>query len=401
MSRKTRWTIVALILLVAGIAAWRTLAPANRYTGMGEYVEPDEDTYTGTVIAAAIEIINQNREKWAADNPGQTPLPYGRDVHTKSLGCLEASFTLNENIDPALRIGLFGREKKQYESWIRFSSGNSEPQSDLIKDARGMAIKIMGVEGTKLLPDEEDAPTQDFVLMNNPVYFVRELKDYIELTEHLARGDDFGYFIGFRNPATWRLREMWLALGTLKAPPDSLFSTRFWSASAYRLGPAQYVKYSATPVSCTPDGPEPAPAPGVDRENDPDFLTTDMAALNEQGPACYDFAIQRQVVGKNMPVEDTTVEWSEADSPFIRVARIEVLSGQDFTSEAAMGVCENLSFNPWHALPDHEPVGQMNRVRKRLYQEVARYRRGENDEICQEPTSWAETPGSCMVADAP
>jgi len=86
-----------------------------------------------------------------------------------------------------------------------------------------------------------------------------------------------------------------------------------------------------------------------------------------------------------MPVEDTTVEWSESDSPFVPVARIEIKK-QTFVENQK--TCENLSFNPWHALPEHRPVGVMNRVRKPLYLEVARYRRSMNGAPLCEPKDW-------------
>ena len=39
------------------------------------------------------------------------------------------------------------------------------------------------------------------------------------------------------------------------------------------------------------------------------------------GGACFDLLVQLQVPGRNMPVEDASVLWSEKDSPFLPVAR--------------------------------------------------------------------------------
>ena len=64
--------------------------------------------------------------------------------------------------------------------------------------------------------------------------------------------------------------------------------------------------------------------------------------------------MQLQVAGKNMPVEDATVEWSEKDSPFVKVARV-IVPEQEFGTPQQNAFCENLSFTPWHALPDHGP----------------------------------------------
>jgi hypothetical protein len=118
------------------------------------------------------------------------------------------------------------------------------------------------------------------------------------------------------------------------------------------------------------------------------------------GTACFDFMVQLQVPGKNMPVEDTTVEWSENDSPFIPVARIEILK-QQFEANNQLG--ENVSFNPWHSLPEHKPIGVMNRIRKAVYLGVSRYRRDMNGVALCEPLDWDHPidPASCEVAPTP
>jgi hypothetical protein len=93
--------------------------------------------------------------------------------------------------------------------------------------------------------------------------------------------------------------------------PNSPVTTRYWSASAYALGPRQYIKFSA--ISCAQNKPMKVAGRGKD---DPDYLRREHSRQSAQGGARFDFAVQQQVLGKNMPVDDTTVEWSESDSPF-------------------------------------------------------------------------------------
>ena len=38
------------------------------------------------------------------------------------------------------------------------------------------------------------------------------------------------------------------------------------------------------------------------------------------------------------------------------------------------GRCESTAFNPWHALPAHRPLGNMNRARKQIYEAMAAFR---------------------------
>jgi hypothetical protein len=94
--------------------------------------------------------------------------------------------------------------------------------------------------------------------------------------------------------------------------------------------------------------------------------------------------IQPQVQQKNMPVEDTTIEWKEKDSPFLAVARIEIPK-QDIRKVENSNFCENLSFSPWHALPQHRPVGGLNRIRKAVYQGISQYRHCKNGVATGEP----------------
>ncbi|MCY1223031.1 hypothetical protein D9M72_351400 [compost metagenome] len=94
-------------------------------------------------------------------------------------------------------------------------------------------------------------------------------------------------------------------------------------------------------------------------------------------PACFAFQVQKQNAQHYMPIEDTSVEWDEAVSPFVTVATIKV-PAQDFDSREQNLACDNLSFNPWHSLPEHRPIGGINRLRKAVYETVSAYRHERN-----------------------
>ncbi len=403
-TRRTR--IIIGLVVVAALAYFflRSKPPGP----MGEQVSPDEDYMTAQIVASALSMVNASHQTMAAkplpgNPPGTTATtyptstsanavqPYRRDVHAKTYGCLEATFRVLDNLDPKYRQGVFANPG-EYHAWIRYSSGSTLVQKDSVDDARGMAIKLMGVPGRKLMEDDgvPHAETQDFALMNATQFFILNLPEYLAFTQLLGEGTNYGYFLGGFTPdlpnknwrklfnfANYHPREMMLALKTLKPPPDSLLNTQFYSVSAYKLGAENVVKYSAKPCG-------PAKAADVDRSQ-PNFLRDEMTAHLKNEDACFDFMVQLQVPGKNMPVEDTTVEWSESDSPFVPVARIEIKK-QAFVENQE--TCENLSFNPWHSLPEHRPLGVMNRVRKPLYLEVARYRRSMNNAPLCEPKDW-------------
>jgi len=386
--------IACLAAVGLAMVAWGIhLDSAPAGAPMGEEVGPDEDFQTTQIIQSAVETSVQRRaalieaSKTPGGNPpsGLVPLAgvsiyrYNRDAHAKGHGCVVAKFKVSRNVQPQFQYGVFQKPGAEYDAIIRYSNGNPSIQADSDKDPRGMAVKLLRVEGPKLMPGEGDDETQDFVMMNNPVFFIRTLAEYTQFN-HLLTTVPNGlwpivkaYFLEDTfDPLRWHLRELYLALQAGHAMPDSLLTTRYWSASAYTLGPKQYIKFSAIPCA----GNHPKKVKGV-TEDDPDYLRRELQAQSAAGGACFDFAVQPQVVGKNMPVEDTTVEWSESDSPFVRLARIEI-EARDNTSAEMYEQCENTAFNPWHALADHRPVGVMNRVRKSLYAAMARFRQDMN-----------------------
>ena len=88
-----------------------------------------------------------------------------------------------------------------------------------------------------------------------------------------------------------------------------------------------------------------------------------------------------------MPIEDPRVEWPETMSPFRKLATIRILQ-QDCDSSRQAIYGDNLSFTPWHALPEHRPLGGINRARKVIYEAISRRRHEHNREPRTEPVDW-------------
>lgn len=366
----------AIVLMALGILFAETLyrAYADPPRGaMGEVIPPDESAYTSRIIDSGIRMLSEVRTR-VGDGL------YRRDAHAKTHACLIGNFTVNETLDADVRRGVFA-EPKTYKAWVRFSSGNQDLRSDWSPDARGMAIKLLGVPGQKLLEGEQSARTQDFLMIDNPAFFIPNVEEYAAFTSFQAADSQFGYFFDPKwNPLRWKLRELRIGVNILKWPPHELLGTQFHSMTAYRLGATQYVKHSAKPVSC--DGKTKIPS-GLASFGSASLRSALETRIKENA-ACFDFLVQLQRPDKNMPVEDPTVEWDEDDSPFIAVARLEIPK-QDPAPALANNFCENLSFTPWHALPAHEPVGGLNRVRKAVYHAISRYRRCLNGIAYGEP----------------
>ena len=387
----------SLLVVAIVVAIVVGMVREHRYRAsmpLAEVIGPNEDRVMAGAIAMALNMINNTRDGLieqglqgdalpdqrpdAGEGTGATarPVVYRRDVHIKSHGCVRASFEVPE-LNSQYRHGVF-KTPGRFDAWVRFSNGDYVLHPDSERDARGMAVKLLDVPGEKLLDLQEHAQTQDFVMMNSPNYFIRDLDDYVELTKYLAVGDNFGYFLNGPsfNPFSWRWRELRLVIGTKKAAPESPLLEQYYSASAYALGPDNNIKFSTRPVACSSEDRVGSQRFSISKR-DYSFLRHRMSEQLASGPACFDFMVQLQQPGKPMPVEDATIVWKESDAPFVTVARIEI-PAQEFDTPLQNEFCENLAFNPWHALPEHRPLGVFNRVRKALYAEVARYRWAAN-----------------------
>jgi hypothetical protein len=301
-----------------------------------------------------------------------------RDAHAKDNGCVSAEFVVDPNLDPELRHGVF-QPGRRYKAWIRFSNADSEPGSDRKPDGRGMAIKLTGVEGPKLLPESE-RNTQDFIMINNPRFFVDHLPRYRNTLEKFLDAQNF--FAKLLCVRELRGRERWLALrSSLKLIPNPLL-TQYWSTTPYRLGPKLAIKFTAKPRL-------PPEYAGINRWSGffrAGFtLKQELESFLKNRTAQFDFYIQRYVDKRTTPIEDSKVEWTEAAAKPEHVATITISAGQVGSYERDV-FCENLSFSPWHCLADHKPLGAVNRVRKAVYVAISTRRRELNGAAPSEPT---------------
>lgn len=100
-----------------------------------------------------------------------------------------------------------------------------------------------------------------------------------------------------------------------------------------------------------------------------------------------------------MDVEDAKTEWRASlgwwdkllgreASPFTTVATLTFPKGQAFDTAPQNNACEDMSYTPWHALPEHRPLGALNRMRKVIYREISEFRRTNNKAPREEPPAF-------------
>ncbi len=108
-----------------------------------------------------------------------------------------------------------------------------------------------------------------------------------------------------------------------------------------------------------------------------------VSALNA-GDVEFDFRVQVQTDPHLMPLENNGVLWPPRLSPRVSVATLR-LPRQTFHSPAQMAFAKRLSYNPWHCIPEHRPLGNQSRARKRMYYELSTLRHDMNQVPHYEP----------------
>ena len=300
-------------------------------------------------------------------------LAQGRDPATRPVflrlhGVAHGTLAVCPDLPDDLRVGVFGL-RAEYPVWVRFS-GDIQPGTPDLKGTAGIAIKLFGVEGEKLLHPDQDATTHDFLLQNHDVFFVDTAKDMCEFT-CLSINGQFDEYVK-AHPITGKI------LDDMEKVADTVLGTPYWSGLPYRFGEDRYVKYKLEPEIVPGDAGQPD-------FDDPFYLRGDLIARLEQGEARIKFLVQFQTNDQDMPLDRATVRWSEKASEPVHVGTL-ILPRQDITARGQSEYGENLAFNPWHALPEHEPVGSISAARKVVYRASADVRRDFNATPLGEPT---------------
>jgi hypothetical protein len=311
-------------------------------TDWAETLAPDEaERFAGY----ARELVELQRRRNARDGAG-------RALHRKAHVGVRATFTVRDDLSAVLRVGPFARPAT-YEALVRFSNGASRRGKDSEPDIRGVAVKLLGVAGPKVLGD---ARTQDFLFIHRSVQPFRDPDEFMRFVR-VANGNQAT--LPFRMIGAFgfgRALSLLAAIAkTAGAKVDSLATTRWSSASPIRWG-ATAVRYALAPVD--PAATTTATGPGR--------LAEEMAARLRAGAVRFDFEVQGFVDAAATPVEDASVDWPSAH---VAVGRLEIPT-QDVESEAGRSLAaevERYAFDPWHAVEELRPVGSMMRARKEAY----------------------------------
>ncbi|WP_224367630.1 LodA/GoxA family CTQ-dependent oxidase [Hyalangium versicolor] len=297
-------------------------------------------------------------------------VPAQRPVFRRMHGVAHGTFRVRQDLPESLRVGVFA-QKQEYPVWVRFSSDVQSNTPDL-RGTCGIAIKLFGVEGRKVMTPDQDALTHDFLLQNFDVFFTDTARDMCEFTHASLQGSQQRAAYLQQYPTTAEI------LTAMQKVVPTVLGTPYWSVLPFRFGKARYAKYKLEPMDIPPRD-------GASRDSeDPFYLRKDLHARLKNGASRFRFMVQLRTDDETMPLDRATVRWSEELSPPIHVATLE-LPPQDLDTRGQDTYGENLAYNTWHALPEHEPVGSIAEARKVAYRASAENRRNVNGVPLAEP----------------
>lgn len=302
-----------------------------------------------------------------------------RDTHPKDNGCIRGTFKAMDSTPAELAQGVFAHGK-EHQAWIRFSNSVEEITSDHEKDFRGLGMKLTAVEGPRLPLPGDEQNSQDFLFLGHDAFFAANPDQFFEFFDEAFNGSPLRFAITHPR-GTWNIFQ---GRKRFKNPLDLEWN----SVTPYALGlpttgengqPTypNVVRYAMQ--TCDNNYGEIPPEPS------PDYLAQNLEQQLKDGTGCLDFYVQLQKDPVKNPVENILIPWDQKESPFIKVARLEI-PPQTFTSEAQKDFCENISFNPWHSLEVHRPIGGINRARRVVMKDISDLRLKENGVERFEPT---------------
>jgi len=318
--------------------------------------------------AADIERVNEALRQILARTQAKTG-KFTADVHVKTIGCATAGLRVLPNLPEELSQGLFERERS-FAAVVRFSNASGQPLPDALPDGRGLAIKVLGVQGGTASSHQQPGESQDFVLINHPVFFARNVKDYLRLEQVLAEAVNNPLTAlpqvltgGDWNPLNWHWREVLTAARIAGQLPTHPASQTYYSMSPFRFG--QYVaKFRARPAGDRQDSYlELIKSLGTQA----DGLRLALEATLRAQEILFEFQVQLRTSVASMPIEDATIEWPESESPYRTVGHL-LLPRQEIAPPQQQALLhQELSFDVWNGLPAHRPLGGINRVRRSVY----------------------------------
>ncbi len=312
-----------------------------------------------------------------------------RSVHAKAHGILRGTLTVAAGLPPDLAQGMFATPG-DHAVVMRLSTNAGDILPDAISLPRGLALKVLDVDGERL-PGAEGR-TQNFVMVNGPVFQAKTADKFLGSLKLLAGTTD--KLEGTKTVMSTVLRGVSSALESIGiespklqslggAPNIDPLGETYYSVTPFRYG--DYIaKFQVAPVS---PGLTSLTKKKIDAADRLDAIRETVQSEMRGIDGVWELRVQLCRDLEAQPVEDPTVEWKEADSPFETVATIRVSRQDSWEPAQVQAVDEEMRFSPWIGLAAHRPLGNINRARQTTYEHSAKFRERFNGCPIHEPGS--------------
>lgn len=350
-----------------------------RYSSDLESIKDDETE----TIAGLNEQFDVIMQKTAED--------YGhavRSVHAKAHGIIEAEMTVAAGLPPELAQGMFATPGA-HKVFLRLSTNAGEILPDAISLPRGLAMKVLDVEGSRL-PDAEGS-TQDFIMVNGPVFQAPTAKKFLSSLKLLAKTTDKmegtkTVMSSVLQTVNKGLEAVGVASPTIQslggAPNCNPLGETYFSVTPFRYG--DYVaKFKLKPISPDLTQRTDTLIDATVREN---AIRETVQAEMQETNGVWEFQVQLCRNLEDQPIEDPTVEWKEEDAPFVTVAKVTAMPQDSWSDVNVQKVDEDMRFSVWTGLDAHRPLGNINRARRDPYRHSAEFRARFNGCPFHEPS---------------
>lgn len=356
-----------------------TSRPPVNYSPTVETEQPDEaETIQG--LNKAFDVILERTSK----DEGRAL----RAVHAKSHGTLLGELTIDEGLPQELAQGLFAKPGT-HKVVLRLSTNAGDILPDSVSLPRGLAIKVLDVEGDRLAG--ADGTTQDFVMVNGPVFQAKTADKFLSNLKILAGTTDRAE--GAKVAVSAVLRAVATTLGAVGiessainslggAPNVEPLGETYYSVTPFRYGD-HIAKFSVKPIA-----PSMTALTGqiIDADGRDNAIRENVREEMQRIDAEWEFRVQLCRNLDRQPVEDPTVEWDEKEAPFLRVGVLRAHAQDSWQNEQVLQVEDEMRFSVWTGLAAHQPLGNINRARRDTYRHSADFRAAFNRCPYREPS---------------
>ena len=351
-----------------------------------------ESTYAPEIAKIVNSVEQTIRASYEKERQGRAV----RFAHAKSYGIVRASVEIERGLAPEYAQGIYAIPAT-YEAVIRFSNGLGHLGPDaMLGPIFGTGLKLLDVPGHSILENDARSSNFDYAMINAPAFFANTAKDYVVierlfdalpgvlLDPRTAKTwlHDFVTSGGTLPPDKWLWDELFAFMSLIKTPWQNPLLATYWTEGAVRHG--EYV--AKLRITAEPSAAAQVRIRDPDPLTDPEAVRDSLVAAIGEHDFTFDLEAQLCVDPLRMPIENTSIEWSEMLSPFTKIATVHI-PRQDISSPVNLDIADRISISPWRTRDDHIPIGEIMTVRRAVYRRSAELRRQINQQPQREPSN--------------